>query len=206
MCFAVTATAVFAGLVIQVFVTAAADGGHFATPAARVANLSTFFTIESNVIVGVTTLLLVLRPDLDSTVFRVLRLTGLVGIAITGVVYHALLAGLAELTPWGTVADLLLHTVVPVLAVVGWVLFGPRGRTSRRIAVLALVFPVCWLAMTLIRGPIVDWYPYPFVDVAELGYLRVLLNVVGISVLFLLVAFGATALDRRLAARAAAAA
>ncbi len=207
--FAATAAVVLAGLVIQVLVTATADGGHFATPAARVANMFTFFTIDSNVIVGVTTLLLALPGGWKpawSTVFRVFRLAGLVAITITGVVYHLLLAGLAELTAWGTVADVLLHTVVPIMAVAGWLLFGPRGRTSPRIAVLALVFPVCWLAMTLVRGPIVDWYPYPFVDVADLGYPRVLLNVTGISALFLAVAFGAVTLDRVLTARRAAAA
>jgi hypothetical protein len=26
---------------------------------------------------------------------------------------------------------------------------------------------VAWLAYTLVRGPIVDWYPYPFVDPRE---------------------------------------
>jgi len=25
-------------------------------------------------------------------------------------------------------------------------------------------FPVCWLVFTLVRGSIVDLYPYPFVD------------------------------------------
>lgn len=199
--FAVTALAVLAGLVIQIPVTATADG-HFATPASRVANLFAFFTIEANLLVGVAALVLVLRGDVGSTALRVLRLTGLVAITITGIVYHLLLAGLAELTAWGTAADLLLHTVVPVLAVVGWLLFGPRGRTSGRIAVLSLVFPALWLVMTLVRGPVVDWYPYPFVDVDDLGYPRVLLNVLGISAAFLAVAFGAVSIDRALTARA----
>jgi len=199
--FATTAAAVLAGLVIQVLVTASLDEGHFTSVGSRVANLLFFFTIESNLIVGVTTLLLALRADRASTAFRVFRLTGVVAIAIVGVVYHLLLAGLYELTPWATVADVLLHTVVPILAVTGWLLFGPRGQTSRRIALLALVFPVCWLAVTLVRGPIVDWYPYPFIDVDRLGYPRVLLNSLGIAALFLAVVAGATALDRWLAAR-----
>jgi len=199
--FATTAVAVFIGLVIQVFVTAAVDGGHFDSKPSRVANLLFFFTIESNLIVGVTSLLLATRADRSSTAFRVFRLTGVVAIAITGVVYHTLLVGLYDLTAWGTAADQLLHTAVPLLAVAGWLLFGPRGFTSGRVAAFALAFPVGWLVVTLIRGPIVDWYPYPFVDVGELGYLRVMLNVLGISVLFLAIAIGATVLDRRLALR-----
>jgi hypothetical protein len=194
--FAVTAAVVLLGLMIQVLVTGALDQGHFTSVGSRVANLLFFFTIESNLIVGVTCLLLALRPDRSSLAFWVLRLTGVVAITIVGVVYHALLAGLYELTLWGTVADVLLHTVVPVLAVVGWLVFGPRGRTSARVAALALIFPVGWLVMTLIRGPIVDWYPYPFIDVTAHGYPRVLLNALGIAALFLLVAGSATALDR----------
>ncbi|HEY0641084.1 MAG TPA: Pr6Pr family membrane protein [Pseudonocardiaceae bacterium] len=199
--FAATAVVVLVALVIQLLVTGSAGDGHFATPATRTLNVLVFFTIQSNILVGATSLVLALAPYRRSTAFAVLRLSGVVAIAITGVVYHTLLRGLAVLTAWGTVADVLLHSVVPVLAVFGWVAFGPRGRTSVRIATLALVFPVAWLVFTLLRGPLVDWYPYPFVDVAELGYPRVLVNVAGISLLFLLVAYGAHAADRLLTTR-----
>lgn len=57
---------------------------------------------------------------------------------------------------------------------------------------------MCWLIFTLIRGEIVDFYPYPFVDVAALGYVRVLINCVWSSALYLGVAAGAVALDARL--------
>jgi hypothetical protein len=196
--FAVTAAAAFVGIAVQVFVTGSLDEGHFTSVGSRVANLLFFFTIESNLIVGATCLLLAVRPDRSSTAFRVFRLAGVVAITIVGVVYHTLLAGLYDLTPWGTAADVLLHTVVPILAVLGWLLFGPRGHTSTRIVGLALLFPICWLAVTLVRGPVVDWYPYPFIDVGQLGYPRVLLNSAGIAALFLAVAGAATALDHRL--------
>ena len=58
--------------------------------------------------------------------------------------------------------------------------------------------PVAWLAFTLVRGPIVEWYPYPFLDVNEHGYPLVLVNVVVVALLYLAFAFGAMALDRRL--------
>jgi hypothetical protein len=50
-----------------------------------------------------------------------------------------------------------------------------------------------------VRGPFAsDFYPYPFVDVADLGDARVLLNVAVVAALFLALAFGAKALDARL--------
>jgi len=88
-----------------------------------------------------------------------------------------------------------------VLAVVGWLLFGPRGVTSWRVTALIVLYPLAWLAVTLIGGPIVGWYPYPFVDVNQLGYPRVVVNVVLVAVMFLGVADAATGLDRWLTKR-----
>ena len=55
------------GLVVQVLVTADLETGFFDTPTKRALNVFAFFTIQSNIIVGVTSLLLALRPDRTST-------------------------------------------------------------------------------------------------------------------------------------------
>lgn len=115
--FGVTALAVLLGVVIQVIVVADLEGGFFDTPAKRALNVFAFFTIQSNIFVGVTTLLLALNPNRSSTTFKVARLIGVVGISITFVVFHAVLRKLLDLESWALVADNLLHTVVPVLAV-----------------------------------------------------------------------------------------
>jgi hypothetical protein len=47
-----------------------------------------------------------------------------------------------------------------------------------------LVYPLAWFVYTLARGAIVDWYPYPFVDVSELGYQAVLARAVALGVGF----------------------
>jgi hypothetical protein len=197
--FGATGAAVLFGLVVQVVVAVNAATGHFQGGAARTFNVFCFFTVQSNVIVGVTSLLLAKNPARSSTVFRTFRLSGVVAITITGLVYHSVLRGLLDLESWALVADHVLHTIVPVMAVAGWLLFGPRGLTSPRVTRLALIFPVCWLTFTLIRGEIVDVYPYPFVDVARLGYGRVLVNCVWVAVLYLGVAAAATVLDGWLA-------
>jgi hypothetical protein len=33
-----------------------------------------------------------------------------------------------------------------------------------------LIAPLAYGVYTLARGPLVDWYPYPFIDVSKLGY------------------------------------
>ena len=106
-----------------------------------------------------------------------LRLDGVVCIAVTFVVFHVALADLHDLQGLAKVADFLLHTASPLLCVIGWLVFGPRGRTSWRTVRLAAIFPVAWLVFALVRGPLVgDYYPYPFLDVGAHGYPRVLLN------------------------------
>ena len=76
---------------------------------------------------------------------------------------------------------------------------------SARIAWLSLIFPICWLAFTLIRGAIAHWYPYPFIDVTQLGYGRAAVNCVWVALLMLGLAAGATVLDGRLGGPAPAA-
>jgi hypothetical protein len=193
--FAITATAVLAGIVIQVAVAANAPAGAFDRPIERSLNVFAYFTIQSNLIVGVTSLLLALNHDRRSRLFRVARLTGRVAITITFIVFHVALVHLFEFERWALVADRLLHGIVPILAVVGWLMYGPRGHTSRRILWWSLVFPAAWCAFTLIRGELIGWYPYPFIDVGQLGYARVAVNCVWIAVLYLGVTAGFTTLD-----------
>lgn len=195
MWFAATALTVLVGLAVQLPVAATNDHGVFPTAAGRIFNVFCFFTIDSNVIVGVTCLLLAIRLDRPSTVFRVFRLMGLVGITITGIVYHVAIARLVEFDGWALVADQITHTIVPIAAVVGWLMYGPRGMVSWRIAGLALLYPIVWILFTLIRGPIVDWYPYHFIDVITIGYGKAALNSLWIALLFLAVSAGFHQLD-----------
>jgi len=64
-----------------------------------------------------------------------------------------------------------------------------------------LIYLAAWGAFTLIRGSIVDWYPYPFIDVIEHGYGRVLLNGLGLAVGYAAVGFLYVFIDRELSKR-----
>jgi hypothetical protein len=84
------------------------------------------------------------------------------------------------------------------MAVAGWLLVGPRRLVSKQVTWLSLVFPLCWITFTLIRGAIANWYPYAFIDVTQLGYGRVAANCAWLAVLMLGLAGGAKVLDDRL--------
>ncbi|GJF02298.1 hypothetical protein PSD17_12620 [Pseudonocardia sp. D17] len=203
-----TAVVVAAAVVLQAVLSA--DGqpySVFDTAGERLANLLAYFTILSNVLVGLTFGILAVRAEASSRLLRVLHLDAVLGITVTGIVYNLVLAPLDDPTGAAWLANLLLHMVVPAMAVLGWLLFGPRGAVDTPTVLLSTIYPLAWLAFTLTRGALVDWspfpawYPYPFVDVGALGYARVALNCVVIAVLFLGLAFGARALDRFLVRR-----
>jgi len=194
--FALNALVVAVALAIQIPITAGRTGGFFDTPATRVGNLFTFFTILSNILVAVVCVALVVRPGRRSTGFAVAWLDALLAITVTGVIYNTVLAGLYDLSGAEYLADRLFHLVSPLLFVVGWLVFGPRGLVRRRVVGLALIYPLAWLAFTLVRGALIGWYPYPFVDVTALGYGRVVVNSLLITLLFLVLATVAFGVDR----------
>ena len=97
--------------------------------------------------------------------------------------FALLLAGLQEelqtTIPW---VDFVVHKLMPVVLVADWLIDPPRHRLPRWTVLAWLLYPVAWIAYTLARGEIVDWYPYPFVDVSRLGYDGVLVRPVGLFV------------------------
>lgn len=166
--------------------------------AARIYRFFAYFTIQSNLLVAVTSTALARDPALDSRGWRVARLAGLVGITVTGIVHFFLLRPLLDLDGANLVADKLLHMAVPLLAVAAWAWVGPRPRVTTRDAAYALVWPLLWTAWTLVVGQVDGWVPYPFLNAAEQGWGAVGVACAGITVLFvaLFALFGW--LDRRL--------
>jgi uncharacterized membrane protein len=192
----VTAFALAAQLVLTA--TESAPPGEVDPPglAERLFHLVSYFTILSNLLVLVTTARAARDPRTDGPVWRVLRLDAVVAITITGVVHWFLLRTLLDLAGWSYAVDKLLHVVVPLLAVVGWVLFGPRRRVTGRVVLLALIYPFAWLAYTLLVGAVSGWYPYPFLDVGENGGGAVAVAALGIALFLGALATLAWCLDR----------
>jgi len=164
----------------------------------RLIRFVSYFTILTNLLVALTTTTLALGQNRYPTWWKVLRLNAIVGITVTGLVHWFLLRPLLDLHGADWLADKLLHVLVPLLAVAGWVVFGPRGMAERRLLLTSLAYPVGWLAYTLVRGAVTGWYPYPFLDVGLHGYAGALAACAGVAVLFVALTWGFIAADRRL--------
>ena len=198
---AIVALAATVGVALELVRAITGGPGGAPTHAERIVRLFSYFTVQSNILVLVTSWLLVLKPDRDGRVFRVARLDALLCIAVTGLVFHTVLAeDGAQLTPSGNLAGFLLHTLSPVGAVVVWLLVGPRPRFDGATVWWSVAYPLAWIAYTFVRGAFVAWYPYPFLDVAAIGPGRALLNTAAVAVLFLALAGLLGLVDRRLPA------
>jgi hypothetical protein len=167
----------------------------------RLVRFVSYFTILSNLLVAVTEAMLA-AGRWHSETFRVLRVNAVTGIAVTGVIHWFVLRPLLDLQGSDALADALLHRVVPVLAVAGWLAIGPRGLLDRQVLARSAIFPTLYLVWTLGHGAATDWYPYPFVDVTVHGYPVVLLNALAVVAFLVALSLGAAALDRRLPPRA----
>ena len=163
-------------------------------------NLFSYFTIESNVLVMVAAALIAVRPERGGEAFAILRLGSLVAITITGIVYATILAGNTDFTGIEWWYDKIFHYVVPALSVLGFVLFRPRTRFDRG-ALWFLVWPLAWLAYTLIRAAVSDPsyavtsdrradVPYDFLDVDRHGGLAVAVASLVVLALALALAWG----------------
>lgn len=166
--------------------------------ATRLWRLVSYFTILSNILVAAVTATLIRDADRDGRVWRVLRLDAVLGITLTGLVHFFLLRPLLDLQGLNAVADAGLHVVVPALALIGWLLFGPRPRVTLGVVMWSLLWPIAWLGYTLVVGAVTQWYPYPFLDVSVRGGSAVFTTCLAVTVLFITLAGAAWLADAKL--------
>lgn len=149
-------------------------------------NFFSFFTIQSNIIAGVVLLIVGVGTLLNveaNRQFAFIRGAATLYMVITGIVFALLLAGLAErlqlTVPW---VNMVLHYLIPIVMLVDWLLFPPKFKFSLQHTILWLAFPLAYLAYALIRGSIVNWYPYPFLDPPQVGWVSVIVTSIAIAI------------------------
>lgn len=151
-----------------------------------------YFTILSNITVSIVMLMLVLKPEvfalqnLKGRIWRALRLDSVLMIVITGIVYNLLLAE-GEKVGWDAVSNSLQHIINPIVTLVVFLLVGPRKILSFGTVADAMVLPILWAVVVLIRGSVISAYPYPFLDVITNGLGNVIAFIAQIMVFALLI-------------------
>jgi hypothetical protein len=171
-----------------------------------------YFTIQANVLVALVFTLSALRAGSARRALPPLVTGGTLFYAlIAGLVYHVLLVNepgslsmtgepLAP-TGWSALANQVMHTLVPIAALLDWLLLTRPAPLTLRHAKTWLLYPIAYLALTLVRGELIPpgtpgRYLYPFLDVERLGYRSVLANALLVGLAFLTLAVLLVALDR----------
>jgi hypothetical protein len=157
-------------------------------------NFFSFFTILSNLIAAAVLLVAVARWRSErSRRLDLVRGGAVVYMAVTGIVYSLLLRG-ADVDTALVWVNVVVHYLMPVVMVADWLIDPPAERITYGQGLLWLSFPFVWTIYTLIRGAIVTWYPYPFLDPTNGGYATVALYSLAILVVMFAVCIGVVAL------------
>src|ERR1700733_11963819 len=125
----------------------------------------------------------------------------MLSILLVGIIYALLLHGTMELSGGSKVANVLNHMATPVLVPLFWIIFTPKGQLRWSHPLVWAIYPLAYLAYSLIRGVQTGKYPYPFLDPGLVGWQQTMLSNLAIAVAFLICSYLLVTLDHRLAPR-----
>ena len=155
-----------------------------------------YFSIVSSILAGLVLAvsgLTLLQGKDEGERLHTFRLIATVSMIIVGVVYHALL-GDSAVDPrdigyqWPVVPNLVIHTYAPILIVIDYLISIKGYKPSWKKAWWVVVYPLAWLALSLVRGLLDGWWPYWFINPNSEG------GVVGMLTYVLIIAAGFIAL------------
>lgn len=138
-----------------------------------------YFTVDTNILVALSFTFIALNSNsrLGRFFTKASSVTAITAyIIIVGITYNVFLRSTWNPQGLQKLVDELLHSVIPVVYVIFWLAFVPAEKLKWKNAFPWLIYPIIYMAYAIILGAITKYYPYPFVDVNELGYNKALLN------------------------------
>lgn len=160
-------------------------------------NTLSYFTILTNLLVAIVSTACALRGDADTFLTRPsTQAATAVYIFIVGVTYALLLRSVWEPTGINAVLNVALHDITPILYVLYWFIFVPKGTLRWAHPIYWLIYPLIYVIYSIARGAITGLYPYHFVDVTLLGYPRALTNTALLLIGFWIIGLVVVAIDR----------
>lgn len=149
--------------------------------------LLSFFTVLTNLIVAIclAAQLLLKQTALGRFFSKPATQTAVaVYIFLVALVYNIALRGLDQPKGWHSLSNELLHVINPLLFLIYWVAFVDKAKLSYKKTTVWLIYPLLYVIFIVIRGYLIRQYPYPFINVVEIGYPKAILNTIIILVVF----------------------
>ncbi len=98
-------------------------------------------------------------------------------ILIVGLVYQIALRGIWQPTGLQRFVDELLHTIIPLYVFIYWCFNINKNDLQLKPIFSWLLYPVIFIIFILFREHFYGFYPYPFLNVIDIGYDKTLLNI-----------------------------
>lgn len=159
-----------------------------------------YFTILTNILAALSlTLSLIMQSSALGKFLRSASAKAAIAvyIIIVGIVYNLVLRQLWDPKGLQLIADILLHQVIPIAYTVYWVVFVPKSNLAWKQPFIWLIYPLIYLLYAIIRGAVTGHYPYPFIDVSQIGFSKMLVNTTIMMIAFISIGFLLVAIDKR---------
>ena len=157
-----------------------------------------YFSIVGSIATGVLALVTgayLLLSKSETKFLNIARLSAAVAMVVIGVVYHALLADAAGDVrdgdyAWPVLPNEIIHTYAPIAVAIEYLVSLKSPKLRLRAALWVTVFPLAWLAFSIVRGLGTNWWPYWFINPnGEGGIGTVLFYVSAITIFFITLGF-----------------
>jgi hypothetical protein len=181
----VIALAGWIGLVLQLIVSVRTGRANVTPAWHSILFAMSYFTMLTNLLVAVLVSARVARISSRNVLSRPGTLAAAaVYILVVGIIYSLLLRTLWSPVGIHKAADVILHDVTPVLYLLWWLLFAPKGGLSWGDPLKWLAYPLAYLAFSIALGNFTGRYLYPFADLPALGLSAVARNGALVLLLF----------------------
>jgi len=146
----------------------------------------TFFTILTNLLVGIWATVLIFRPTHRFFSHPSTQTAIVMYISVVGLIYNLLLRNSMASGPLQNFLHELLHTIIPPMVILYWALWVDARSLKPNVIFRWLLYPAVYTTVVFLRGAVANWYPYPFLDLRHLSPSTVLRNCIGVLIVFLL--------------------
>jgi hypothetical protein len=127
-------------------------------------NLLSYFTIQSNLIVGSALAFNVYYRSETPQWLNILKSGALIWILVTGLVFHFLLSQLYHPVGIPAYSNIILHYIVPAAVLFNWIIFEIKGTLRHSFTFIWIGYPSVYALLSLLRGLADGFYPYWFVN------------------------------------------
>lgn len=168
------------------------------------ANVISYFTILCNLLITVSLTFSILFPLTKLGIFfskLTVQTAITLYIFIVFIIYNTVLRGLLILSGWDLFLDNMLHVVIPILYILYWVIFIEKKKLQWKTGLYWMIFPAIYLVYSLIRGSVISWYPYPFLNAEKFGYDKIFINILLMMLVFFVSGFALIFINNKLEKR-----